>query len=192
MIRFRFVSIAQAGTSVSWTPTATTQQVRQAIGAGVLNAAATPSVPGNFVYTATPSGGSATTIDATTYLPIGAYSLGVTFYPTDSTDYASSTGTVASYSVTQATTTAAVGASTNVVAADGTGNYTSLSAVLAALPVTGGTIYLKPGAYTGQNAISYPNVYLRGLGGDPTKVFLTGEDGAFKSPFVIPGTGNGN
>jgi hypothetical protein len=35
-------------------------------------------------------------------------------------------------------------------------------------------------------------VYLRGLGGDPTKVFLTGEDGAFKSPFVIPGTGNGN
>jgi len=185
-------SIAQAGTSVSWTPAATTQQVSQAVGTGVLNAAATPSVAGNFVYTATPSGGSASTIDASTYLPLGAYSLGVTFYPTDSTDYAISTGTVASYSVKQATTTASVGASTNVVAADGTGNYTNLSAALAALPVAGGTIYLKPGTYAGQNAVSYPNVFLRGLGGDPTKVILTGEDGAFKSPFVIPGTGNGN
>jgi len=172
-------SIAQAGTSVSWTPAATAQQVSQAVGTGVLNAAATPSVAGNFVYTATPSGGSASAIDASTYLPIGAYSLAVTFYPTDSTDYASSTGTVGSYSVTQATTTAAVGASTNVVAADGTGNFTNLSAALAALPVTGGTIYLKAGTYTGQNAVSYPNVFLRGLGGDPTKILLTAANGNF-------------
>jgi pectin methylesterase-like acyl-CoA thioesterase len=185
-------SIAQAGTSVSWAPSATTQQVSSAIGTGPLNATVTPSIAGDFVYTATPSGGSAITIDASSYLPIGTYSLGVTFYPIDSVDYASATASVASYTVTQATATAAVGASTNVVAADGTGNYTSLSTALAALPVTGGTLYLKPGIYTGQNAISYPNVYLRGLGGDPTKVILTAEDGAFSAPFVYPGSGAGN
>ena len=188
-------SIAQAGTAVNWTPSVTTQQVSQSIGTGVLNATVTPSITGNFVYglsSTSCTSNTATYIDASTYLPIGTYTLYATFCPTDSTDYASSTGTVASYAVTQATTTAAAGASTNVVAADGTGNYTSLSAALAALPTTGGTLYLKPGTYAGQNAISYPNVYLRGLGGDPTKVILTGEDGAFKSPFVIPGTGNGN
>jgi hypothetical protein len=179
-------TIAQVSTAVSgWTPSATTQQVSAVIGTGVLNATATPSgLAGNFVYTATCTSGSCsqfsnTTIDASTYLPIGTYSLGVTFVPTDLTDYIPSTGPTVSYTVTQATTTAAVGASTNVVAADGSGNYTSLSAALAALPMTGGTIYLKPGTYTGQNAISYPNVFLRGLGGDPTKVILTGENGNF-------------
>jgi sugar lactone lactonase YvrE len=190
--------IAQAGTLVSWTPGSTTQQVSQAIGAGVLNASATTSdttatgFGGTFAYTVTPSGGSATNIDASTYLPIGTYSLAVTFTPTDSVDYATSTATVGTYTVTKAGTTATVGASTNVVAADGTGNYTTLSAALSALPVTGGTIYLKPGTYTGQNAISYPNVRLRGLGGDPTKVILTAEDGAFSAPFVYPGSGPGN
>jgi hypothetical protein len=187
--------INQASTSVSWIPGAATQQVSQAIGAGVLNATATPAIPGTFAYTATPSAGSATGIDASSYLTIGTYSLGVTFTPNDSLDYAISTATAPTYTVTQATTTAAVGASTNVVAADGSGNYTSLSAALAALPTTGGAIYIKPGTYAGQNAISYPNVSLRGLGGDPTKVILTGEDGAFSSPFtgyLGTGTGSGN
>jgi hypothetical protein len=181
-------TIGQVSTAVSgWTPSVTTQQVSAAIGTGVLNATATPAgVAGNFVYTATCTSGSGictqylnTTIDASTYLPIGTYSLGVTFVPTDQTDYISSTVSNVSYSVTQASTTAAVGASTNVVATDGTGNYTSLSAALAALPITGGTIYLKPGTYTGQNAISYPNVSLRGLGGNPAKVLMTGANGNF-------------
>jgi sugar lactone lactonase YvrE len=179
-------SVAQATTSASWTPGANTQQVSQAIGTGVLNATSATSdtsvstIAGSFVYTATPSGGSAATVDASSYLAIGTYSLAVTFYPTDSIDYSpSSTISGGTYNVTQASTTAAVGVSTNVVAADGSGNYTSLSAALATLPATGGTIYLKPGTYTGQNAISYPNVYLRGLGGDPTKVILTGSNGNF-------------
>jgi hypothetical protein len=188
-------NIAQVATSVTWTPGAATEQVSQAIGTSVLNATVTPSIPGSFVYTATPAGGSATGVDASSYLGIGAYSLAVTFYPDDSTDFSSSTASVASFSITKATATASVGASTNVVAADGSANYTSLSAALAALPVTGGAIYLKPGTYTGQNAISYPNVSLRGLGGDPTKVILTAEDGAFSSPFtgyLGTGTGSGN
>jgi len=188
-------SIGQISTSVTWTPGTTTQPVSQSIGSGVLDASASPTVAGNFVYTATPSGGSPITIDAATYLPIGTYSLAVTFYPNDSVDYTSSTGSVGSYTVSKANSTAVAGATLNLVAADGTGNYTNLSAALAALPTTGGTIYIKPGTYTGQNAISYPNVSLRGLGGDPTKVILTGEDGSFSSPFtgyLGTGTGQGN
>jgi sugar lactone lactonase YvrE len=185
-------SVAQATTAVTWTPGFLTQQFSQAIGAVVLNATVLPVVAGNFTYSATPSGGSAAAIDASTYLPIGTYSLAVTFTPVDAVDYAGSTASVPSYSVTKANTTAGVGASNNVVAADGTGNFTSLTSALIALPVTGGTIYLKPGTYAGQNAISYPNVSLRGLGGDPTKVIISGEDGAFSAPFVYPGSGPGN
>jgi sugar lactone lactonase YvrE len=188
-------SIGQITTGVSWTPGTNAQPVSQAIGTGVLNAAASPAVAGNFVYTATPSVGSPITVDAATYLPIGSYTLAVTFYPNDSVDYSSSTMSGGSYAVTKANTNAVAGASTNVVASDGSGNFTNLSAALAALPTTGGTVYIKPGTYTGQNAISYPNVALRGLGGDPTKVILSGEDGAFSSPFtgyLGTGTGQGN
>ncbi len=181
-------TIAQATTTANWTTGAKTQQVSQAIGTGVLNATASTSDPsvssiaGNFVYTA-----AGTTVDASSYLGIGTYPLAVTFYPTDSTDYsASSSVSGGSLGVTQASTTASVGATTMLVAPSG-GNYTSLSAALAALPVTGGSIYLAPGTYTGQNAISYPNVFLRGLGGDPTKVILTGENGAFAAGSVYPG-----
>jgi sugar lactone lactonase YvrE len=170
-------SIAQATTSLTWTPSTTTVPVSQALGTGVLNAISN-GVPGAYVYTATPSGGSAMAVDAATYLPIGTYSLAVTFTPTDATDYSGSTSNVSSLTVTQASTTSAVGATTNLVAADGSGNYTTLSAAVAALPATGAAIYLAPGTYTEQVSISYPNVSLRGLGGDPTKVILTAEAGA--------------
>ncbi|WP_263418287.1 pectinesterase family protein [Terriglobus albidus] len=185
-------AIAQIPTTVAWTPGVTSSPVSQAIGTSVLNARVSPSVSGTFVYTATPSGGSTVTVDAASYLPIDTYTLTVTFTPIDAVNYTTSTATVTNFSVVKANTTASAGASTNVVAADGTGNYTSLSTALAALPTTGGTIYLKPGTYTGQNTVSYPNVALRGLGGDPTKVILTGEDGAFSSPFVYPGSSAGN
>ena len=179
-------TIGQVSSEISgWTPNVTTQQVSAAIGTSVLNATATPAgVAGNFVYTATCTSGSCTqysntTIDASTYLPIGTYMLGAVFIPTDHTDYTSSSTWNVNYSVIQASTTAAVGASTNVVASDGSGNYTSLTAALAALTPAGGTIYLKPGTYTGQNAISYPNVFLRGLGGNPASVLLSGANGNF-------------
>jgi sugar lactone lactonase YvrE len=192
-------TISPTGTAVSWTPGATTQQVSAAIGTSVLNPTVLPATPGTFIYStsATPSCNSTNggTINSATYLPIGSYTLYATFCPMDSNDYNSSSASVSNYTVTAAATTAAVGASTNVVAADGTGNYTTLSAALVALPTTGGTIYIKPGTYSGQNAITYPNVYLRGLGGDPTKVILTAEDGAFSSPYfgyLGTGTGAGN
>jgi len=174
-------TITQASTTVSWTPGATTQQYSAAIGTSVLNATATSSgqnAPGAFIYTATPTGGSATYVHSASYLPIGTYALGVTFVPTDSVDYAQSTASVASYTVTKASTTAAVAASQMLVAADGSGNYTNVQAAVNALP-SGGSIYIKPGTYTGDITVVQPNVALRGLGGDPTKVILTHAGGAF-------------
>jgi pectin methylesterase-like acyl-CoA thioesterase len=179
-------SISPTTTSVSWTPAATSVQYSAAIGTSVLNATATSpgttgSVPGVFVYTATPSaGGTAQNIHSASYLPIGVYSLGVTFVPTDAVDYQQATASVASFSVTQATTTAGIGATQMLVASDGTGNYTTVQAAVNALP-GGGSVYVKPGTYTGAITVVQPNVSLRGLGGDPTKVILTHESGAFSS-----------
>jgi sugar lactone lactonase YvrE len=180
------IVVGPLGTTINWSPGTSTQQVSAAIGNGVLNAMVSPSVAGNFVYSVTGvvncTSTTAATIDASTYLPIGSYTIYATFCPVDLTDYQPSSSSI-SYSVTQASTTAAVGASTMVVAPGGA-NYTSLSAALAALPATGGAIYLAPGTYSGQNVVSYPNVQLRGLGGDPTQVILTGENGAFSSSLI--------
>ncbi|HZL26470.1 MAG TPA: pectinesterase family protein [Acidobacteriaceae bacterium] len=176
-------TITQASTTVAWTPSVTTQQFSAAIGAAVLDATATSSgltAPGSFVYTATPASGPAVFIHSASYLPVGTYALGVTFIPTDSLDYAQSTATVATYTVTQATTTAALGASQFVVAADGTGNFSSVQAAVNSLP-SGGSIYIKPGVYSGNIAVVQPNIALRGLGGDPTQVVLTHSGGAFNN-----------
>jgi len=176
-------TVTKQGANIVWSPSAASQYVSAALGAGVLNATEQSGIAGNFVYSVTSQPSCTTTstptVDASTYLPVGTYTLYATFCPTDSTDFLSSTASI-SYTVNgNAPTTATVGASTMVVADDGTGNYSSLTNALQALPVTGGTIYIKPGTYTGQNAISYPNVQLRGLGGDPTRVILTGENGAW-------------
>ncbi|MGA3133550.1 MAG: pectinesterase family protein, partial [Terracidiphilus sp.] len=188
------IAIAQQPTVLNWSPSTTSQQVSASIGTGVLDAALTASVAGNTAYaygaapscTTTSAASGSTPIDASTYLPVGSYTLYATFCPTDSTDYTTATAST-SYAVMQASTVAAVGASTMVVAPSG-GNYTSLSAALVALPATGGTIYIAPGMYTGQNVVSYPNVALRGLGGDPTQVVITGENGAFSTSTFTTGT----
>jgi pectin methylesterase-like acyl-CoA thioesterase len=183
-------SIGKNATSVSWTPGTTSHQYGAPVGTAVLDASATYSsaaVPGVYVYTA-----NGTEINAATYLAIGSYSLGVTFYPTDSVDYTSSIGSVASFSMTQATTTAPIGATQNLVAADGTGNFTSLQTAINTLsPTTGGSIYIKPGTYTGFVTVVTPFVSLYGLGGAPANVILTNEDGAFSSPYPT-GAGAGN
>ncbi len=178
-------SVAQAGTTTNWTPSTTAQQYSAAVGTGVLDAAAvqtgtTTPVPGFYLYTAMPSGGAATTVHSASFLPIGTYSLQVTFVPADAVDFASSTASVASYTVSKASTTAGLGATQMLVAADGTGNYTSIQAAINAISATaGGSVYIKPGTYTGDVTVVQPNVSLRGLGGDPTAVILTHAGGAF-------------
>lgn len=178
-------TIAQASTTVTFVPSTTTEQVSQALGVGVLDATASSSgntVPGTFIYTATPTaGGAAKVVDSASYLTIGSYTLAVTFTPTDSTDYLSSSSTFATaFTVTKASTTGNVGGSTFVVAPVSAGTaYTSVEAAAAALPATGGNIYIAPGTYTEQVLINQPNVQVHGLGGVATAVLLTAENGAF-------------
>ena len=178
-------SVAQATTTTSWTPGTTTQQYSAAIGTGVLNATVVQTgtataVPGYFLYTATTTSGNTSTVHAASFLPIGTYSLQVTFVPADATDFSGSMASVASYTVTKASTTAGLGATQMLVAADGTGNYTSIQAAVNAIGATaGGSVYIKPGTYTGDVTVVQPNVALRGLGGDPTQVVLTHAGGAF-------------
>ena len=66
-----------------------------------------------------------------------------------------------------------------VVASDGSGNFTSVHAAVNFLGATGGSVYIKPGTYNGLVSVVQPNLSLRGLGGDPTKVVLTAQAGAF-------------
>jgi pectin methylesterase-like acyl-CoA thioesterase len=175
-------TIAQAATTLTWSPSATTQQYSQAIGAAVLDATASSggvTVPGYVIYTATPAGGSASPIHSASFLPINTYSLSATFVPNDAVDFSGATGTIASYTVTKATTSAPVGATQMLVAADGTGNYTSVQAAINAIPTTGGNVYIKPGTYSGDVTVVQSNLSMRGLGGDPTQVVITHAGGAF-------------
>ena len=174
--------VTQAVTTTTWTPSTTTRQYSAALGLTVLNAAATANgsaVPGTFVYTAIPAGGTASAIHSASFLPVGTYSLTATFHPTDTVDFAPSTQTIASFTVTKAATTAAVGATQMLVAADGTGNFTAVQNAINALPASGGSIYIKPGTYSGDITVVQPGVALRGLGGDPRAVVLTHAGGAF-------------
>jgi len=94
------VVVSQAATSVTWTPSATSQTYGTAIGTGVLDA--TGSVAGSIAYSSNISAGSCgTTIVSTCVLNGGSYTLTATLTPTDSKDYASSTATT-SYTVNPA------------------------------------------------------------------------------------------
>lgn len=182
-------TIAQDAVSLAWQPAVTALAFSAPVGNAVLNATATyngATVPGTFVYTA---GGAE--IHAASYLPIGTYALQAKFVPADATDYAGGTIPGGTLTVSRAATTAALGSTSMVVAADGTGNYTSVQSAVNALPTTGGSIYLKPGTYNGFVTVANPNVSFYGLGGDPTRVVLTNGQGAFSPPFLA-GQGYGN
>jgi pectin methylesterase-like acyl-CoA thioesterase len=172
-------TVAQDATISSWTPGTTSVPYSAPIGTSALNATATfnsSPVAGVFVYTA-----NGAEVNAASYLPIGTYTLSATFYPIDSVDYASSTVSGGAFSVTKASTTAAVGATQSLVATDGTGNFSSVQPAINALGINGGSVYIEPGTYTGDVSVTQPNVALRGLGGDPTQVILTHASGAFST-----------
>ena len=183
-------TITQATPTVTYSPATTSVSYSSPITAAALNATASynsTNVPGVFVYTA-----NGNEVNSATYLAQGTYTLGVTFYPTDSTDYTSgSTAPGGTFTVTQATTAAGIGATQHLVASDGTGNYTSIQTALNSYTGTGGSIYIKPGTYTGFVTVVQPNTSIYGLGGVPGNVILTNEDGAFSSPYLT-GQGAGN
>ncbi len=63
-------------------------------------------------------------------------------------------------------------AATVIVAADGTGDYTSIQSAINALPTSGGAVYIKEGTYTVSSSITIPsNVALIGTGA-ATKIYL--------------------
>src|SRR5581483_11696671 len=99
-------------TTITWTqPSAITYGTSLS---GVLNATATDgstTVPGTFAYTATPQGGSATTVTTATVLSPGGYTLSVSFTP-DSVSYTSATGSV-SLTVNRASPSIALNSSAN-------------------------------------------------------------------------------
>lgn len=67
-----------------------------------------------------------------------------------------------------------------IVATDGSGDYTTISAALSALPATGGHIYIKPGTYTQTVAIgtTKDNVTISGAG-ESTIIETSGDIAAF-------------
>ena len=172
-------SIAQDSPVASWTPGTLSLQYSAPVGTSILNATAvynSATVPGTFVYTA-----NGTEINPASYLAVGNYTLNATFYPIDMVDYTTTTVAGGTLAVSKASTAAAVGATQSLVASDGTGNFTSVQSAINALGANGGSVYIKPGTYTGDVSVTQPNVALRGLGGDPTQVILTHASGAFSS-----------
>ena len=84
---------------------------------GILNAIAkngASQIPGTYAYTATPSGGSASSVTNASVLPAGTYTLGVTFTPSDPTTYKSASTTV-SLTVNKAAPTNVLGSSSNPI-----------------------------------------------------------------------------
>ncbi|MBB6249375.1 pectinesterase family protein [Rhodanobacter sp. A1T4] len=63
-----------------------------------------------------------------------------------------------------------------VVAADGSGSYTTINAALAAMPAAGGMIQIRPGTYHEKVNITQPNVELVGTGSDASQVVITNDD----------------
>jgi hypothetical protein len=112
-------SISVSGTALEPITTSITWAQPAAIAygttlSGILNAAATDGtnpVTGTYTYTATPQGGSASTVTDATVLGPGSYTLSVSF-AADSISYTSATGSV-SLTVTKAAPAIALAASAN-------------------------------------------------------------------------------
>ena len=87
---------AQLATKLDWSPSATTSVYGMAIPAGVLDATVEHNIPGSIAYTAQLAGGASAAISAGGSLPAaGAYTATATFTPTDTSDYAPSSATIA-------------------------------------------------------------------------------------------------
>jgi CSLREA domain-containing protein len=108
------LTVNQDQPTVAWTPASSIAYGTSL--SALLNATASysgNSVAGSFAYTATPTGGTAAAVSASTVLAEGTYTLGVTFAPTDTTDYKTATAT-APLSVTGGTLTVTANNATRV------------------------------------------------------------------------------
>jgi sugar lactone lactonase YvrE len=109
------VIVGQIAPIISWTqPSGINYGVTLASSLTASAASGENAVPGTFSYTATPAGGTAIAVTSATVLNAGAYTLTVTFIPTDTTTYKITTDT-AMLMVSKATPTVALATSLDTV-----------------------------------------------------------------------------
>ena len=109
------VQINQVTPNITWSPASAITYgatLSRILNASALNGGS--PVTGGFTYTATPSGGSASTLTSSTVLAAGSYTLAATFTPADPTTYTSSSANV-SLTVNKATPTVSLVSSLNPV-----------------------------------------------------------------------------
>ncbi len=90
------IVIGQITPAISWSPLSSSVPYGSTL-SGILNAQASngsSAVAGTFVYTATPSGGSGSTVTSASVLGGGSYVLTATFTPADTAGYKSASGTI--------------------------------------------------------------------------------------------------
>ena len=136
------VTVGQITPSIHWTPAAGTITYGNTL-ISVLVASASnggSSVPGTFTYTATLAGGSPVAVTSGTVLNAGTYVLTVTFTPTDSTTYKSTTATL-SLTVAQAAPAVALASSGTTVLATNPVTFTATVSASAGTP-TGSVSFL--------------------------------------------------
>ena len=110
------VLVGQITPTISWAQPSSAITYGTAL-TGFLNATAlngTTTIPGNFVYTATPQGGAPSAITGATVLGAGVYSLTAIFTPADTTTYSSVSASVP-LTVAKAAPTVALSSSANTV-----------------------------------------------------------------------------
>jgi sugar lactone lactonase YvrE len=101
------------------------------------------TVAGTYVYTATPTGGTATTVTATTVLAAGSYTLNVSFTPTNTTTFKSATGSV-TLTVTKATPGVVLTSNSNPVLVQN--SITLTATVSSSISTPTGTVSFLDGA----------------------------------------------
>jgi sugar lactone lactonase YvrE len=140
-------NVQQVTPTLTWTPPASLTNVTYGpMLAGVLTAGVSysgSSIPGTFTYSATPTGGSAMAVNGATILAPGVYALTVTFTPTDTTTYKSTTATVI-YTVNPATPSLVLVSAANPTYTLATVSYTATITGTATTP--SGTVTFYDGA----------------------------------------------
>jgi Bacterial pre-peptidase C-terminal domain len=130
--------------------------------AAILDAAASFNssvVSGSFSYTATPAGGTASAVTASTVPPAGSYTLTATFTPTDSSDYVSGGKATVSLTVSKAAQTIAFPQPTSPVIY-GVAPITLLATATSGLTVT----FTIDASSTGKGTISGSILTVTGAG----------------------------
>lgn len=175
------VIVNQATPTITW---AAPPAITYGTALSAIELDATPSVAGSMTYTATPTGGSATTVSSGSVLTAGTYTLTATFTPTITTDFASATDSV---SLTVNPATATIGSLSPAYVSAGGATFT--------LTVTGTNFTSGATVYWGSTALTTTYVSATQLTAAVTAAQVTSEgivtisvlasDGGFSNTFAF-------